>query len=289
MSFDLFFASALFPSVYPFLMLLAIGTGAVLLRRHQRELELPTEARIAIGIAAFCGAMIGAKLPFLFVDWDRFLAGTAWFSSGKTIMCGMVGAYLAVELTKWILEIRTKTGDSFAVPVAVTVGIGRLGCLSAGCCFGVTTDAPWAMRCALNDDLLRHPTQIYESLFHFCMAGLCFAIERKFPKTIESTASHANCVTLSHAGSSTIWTKFVQGQLVKLYILAYLIYRLATEFIRPELRYAAGLTLYQWFAITCIPIFVGLWWYDIKDRFAERAYSSDSRSPTSSSSEDSSC
>ena len=216
-------------------MLLALASGAWLLRKSQRDLSLPSGHRIAIGISAFCGAMLGAKLPFVLSDWPGLLSGAAWFSSGKTILCGMVAAYFSVELAKWALEIKTKTGDSFAVPVAVSVAIGRLGCLTAGCCYGIPTNLPWGMRCAIVDDLVRHPTQLYEFVFHASMAVLMTMLIRR-----------------------NIW----KGQIVKLYILSYLVYRIATETIRPEARYSFGLTAYQWFALAMIPVFVYLWYRD---------------------------
>lgn len=223
---------------YPIVMLIALVCGGWLLRRSQESLQLPSHQRLAIGLGAFCGAMLGAKLPFALSDWNALLDGTAWFSSGKTIMCGFVGAYFGVELVKWTLEIRTRTGDSFVVPAAVTVAIGRLGCLAAGCCYGTPTDLPWGMRCALVDDLRRHPTQIYESLFHFSLAILMAALQRR-----------------------GIW----RGQLAKFYILSYFAYRFVSEFIRPEARYSLGLTAYQWFAVACAPVFVFLWLRDASE------------------------
>jgi len=54
----------------------------------------------------------------------------------------------------------------------------------------------------------------------------------------------------------------LRGQLVKLYILAYLAYRFASEFLRPEPSWMAGLTVYQWTALALAPIFIWLWWRD---------------------------
>ncbi len=221
--------------LYPLIMLAALASGGWLLRRSQEHLGLPQTHRIAIGLAAFCGAMIGAKAPFLFGDWDGLRNGAIWYPNGKTIMCGMVGAYFAVEVAKWACGVKTKTGDSFAVPCAVAIGIGRLGCLVAGCCYGIPTSLPWGLQCAITDNLVRHPTQLYESMFHFSMASVMY--------------------NMKHRG---IW----RGQLAKFYILSYLLYRFATEFIRPEVRIASGLTGYQWFAIALAPVFAALWWWD---------------------------
>ena len=56
----------------------------------------------------------------------------------------------------------------------------------------------------------------------------------------------------------------LRGQLIKLYILAYLGYRFLTELIRPELRLLLGLTGYQWAALALAPLFLWLWWKDAR-------------------------
>jgi phosphatidylglycerol:prolipoprotein diacylglycerol transferase len=224
-------------STYPLIMLAALATGWWLLKHQQSDLPLPAWQKMAIGMAAFCGAMLGAKLPFALSDWEGLLSGSAWFANGKTIMCGMVGAYLAVELVKWIYGIKVKTGDTFAVPIAVTVGIGRLGCFVAGCCYGTPTSLPWAVTFPSVDQIPRHPTQIYETLFHLLMAGILMQLQKR----------------------SLPW---LRGQLVKLYIMSYLTYRFFTELIRPEPEMLVGLTAYQWFALAMLPCFALLWWHD---------------------------
>jgi len=223
---------------YALTMGAALLVCSVLLRRTQKALPLSGREKLGIGIGAFCGAMIGAKLPFLLSDWEGLLSGTAWLSHGKTIMCGIVGGYFGVEVAKWALDIRVKTGDTFAAPVAVAVAIGRLACFQAGCCYGTPTTLPWgvAFPTAVEaPSLPRHPTQLYESLFHGAAAVVLVVLARR---------------------------GLFRGQLIKLYLLSYLVYRFATEFIRPEARLLLGLTGYQWAALTLVPLFIWLWMHD---------------------------
>src|SRR5690348_2772570 len=110
--------------IYALIMATAIVAGIVASRFTQVALPITSRQKFWIGLGAFCGAMIGSKLPFVLSDWDGMLSGAAWFSNGKTILCGLVGGYFGVELAKWLVGVRTKTGDSFAVPVALAVGIG---------------------------------------------------------------------------------------------------------------------------------------------------------------------
>jgi phosphatidylglycerol:prolipoprotein diacylglycerol transferase len=148
-----------------------------------------------------------------------------------------------VELAKASLLIRVKTGDSFAVPVAASVAIGRLGCFSAGCCYGTETSLPWGVN--FGDGLRRHPTQLYESAFHLTAAFVLAWLQRK---------------------------GLLKGQLIKLYIIAYLLYRFATEFIRPEPALWLGLSGYQWACLALLPVFSLLWLQDERQlRAAARA------------------
>jgi prolipoprotein diacylglyceryltransferase len=179
--------------------------------------------------------MIGAKIPFLFGDLEAFVSGVVWVQNGKTILFGLVGGYLGVELAKWSLEITTKTGDSFAIPVAVSIAIGRWGCFHAGCCYGVPTALPWGVVFPDVDSLPRHPTQIYESMFHLSAA-----------------------VTLGWL----IRTGWMRGQLIKLYLISYAVYRFVSETVRPEPRVLWDLTAYQWFSLAIILGFAMLWYRD---------------------------
>jgi phosphatidylglycerol---prolipoprotein diacylglyceryl transferase len=229
---------------YTLTMIVAVAAGAWLSRRTQVALPLTAEQRIGVGLGAFCGAMIGAKLPFVLSDWQGFLSGAAWFADGKTILCGLVGGYAGVEIAKWALDIRVKTGDSFAVPVAAAVGIGRIACFFGGCCYGTPTSLPWGVTFPSVDSAPRHPTQLYEAAFHLTAAALLWQLQQR--------------------GA-------FRGQLIKLYILAYLVYRFATEFIRPEARLWGELTGYQWACLMLAPVFIALWFRDARSAGAPHA------------------
>ena len=217
--------------IYTLIMLLAVVACGLMLRHSQRDLTINRGDRLLVRIAAFCGAMIGAKLPFVLLGEAVGYGG--WLANGKTILTGMAGGYLAVEVVKWLLQIETKTGDTFAAPVAVAVAIGRLGCFRAGCCYGEPTDLPWGVVFPTIDSLPRHPTQIYESLFHVGAAALLLGCAQQ---------------------------GWFRHNLLKLYLMTYAAYRFATEWLRPEPPFALGLTAYQ-FASAAIVIVMAMLWH----------------------------
>ena len=97
---------------------------------------------------------------------------------------------------------------------------------------------------AIDPELPRHPTQIYEAAFHLFMAAVLLVLMRG---------------------------ERFRGQLVKLYMLCYVVYRFVTEFIRPESKLLFHLTGYQWAAFALIPLFIWLWIRDHRQFALEAA------------------
>jgi phosphatidylglycerol:prolipoprotein diacylglycerol transferase len=116
--------------LYSVFQVLALATALAL----RRPLPLPRAQRWAILVAALLGAGLGAKLPFVWHSGEPFWSTSAWFSDGKTLLSGLAGGYLCVEIAKRLAGIRQKTGDDFAVPLAAAVAVGRWGCFFNGCC-----------------------------------------------------------------------------------------------------------------------------------------------------------
>lgn len=227
---------------YLIFMVLAFVAAGISSRLLPSPFPLPKRERLFVGLVGFSGAAIAAKLPFLILDEDLLhSAGTLLFS-GKTILMGLVGGYAGVELAKWRLGITTKTGDHFVVPVAVGIGVGRLGCFFGGCCYGTATDVPWGVVFPSVDAMARHPTQIYECVFHVVMAFISYGMLRD---------------------------GILRGQLFKIYLLSYFAYRFLTEFIRPEIQWSFGLTAYQWAIMLLSPVFV---WLLLRDRFGRSSF-----------------
>jgi phosphatidylglycerol:prolipoprotein diacylglycerol transferase len=230
---------------YSLFMLLALGTFLLtrqLVPKPAALATLPRRQRWLLVAAAFVGGALCAKVPFVLGAGGGVFSELAWFRDGKTITTGLVGAYLAVELAKLLLGLDVKTGDTFALPLALALAVGRWGCFFNGCCYGVETSLPWGID--FGDGVRRHPTQIYESLYHLGMAGVLIVLLRQG------------------------WLRY---QHLKFYLIAYGAYRFATEFIRPEPAEWLRLTFYQWVSVALIFGLSVQWAFDRQRQLREAA------------------
>ena len=95
---------------------------------------------------------------------------------GRSILGGLFGAIVMVEIYKLGAGIRGSTGAVLAVPFALAVAIGRIGCYQAGLedfTYGVATDLAWGVD--YGDGIARHPVQLYEALTMAVLAAAVLA------------------------------------------------------------------------------------------------------------------
>lgn len=205
---------------YSFFMVLATLVAGFLYRRQKRTIAMTKTQRWGIGIGGLVGATFAAKIPFILEAGGSASVFDAWLSDGKTVLWGLAGGYVGVEVAKWSLYVRGKTGDSFVIPVAVAIAIGRMGCLVQGCCYGIPTNQSWGLRSIPADSgaLLRHPAAFYEIVFHLSFAGLAYY------------------------GGHKGWLK---NQWMLLYLISYAAFRFVSETWREEPKWFSGLTFYQ--------------------------------------------
>jgi phosphatidylglycerol---prolipoprotein diacylglyceryl transferase len=203
----------------------ALGyVAGYLLYRRARATQgdfLPDESRWLIIAAAAVGALLGSRVlglaeqaPATAIHWRDLLV-----PGGKTIVGGLLGGWLAVEITKAIAGIKSQTGDLFAIPLCIGIAIGRIGCFLAGLpddTYGTPTSLPWGVD--FGDGIRRHPTQLYEILFLLALAWLLWKwSQRPHPS----------------------------GILFRAFLAAYLAWRLCIDFLKPQ-PHIAGMNVIQW-------------------------------------------
>jgi phosphatidylglycerol:prolipoprotein diacylglycerol transferase len=194
--------------------------------------------RAWLTLAAVAGAVAGAYLGELPAELAGWSAGPVGADAGlplggRTVLGGLLGGWLAVELAKWRLGLRLATGDGFALPLALALACGRLGCWSAGCCAGRGCDpAAWYAAVGV-DGQTRIPVQLIEAVFHGTAALLLACAHRR---------------------------DWWPGRRLAAYLAAYAVLRLGLEGWRGAPPVLLGATWYQFLALTLLVLAGCTWW-----------------------------
>ncbi len=196
-------------------------------RRYPATAVLSLSLRLALITGAILGAAIGSRLSWWLED-----PGTAFahfpdaiaMMQGKSILGGLLGGVVGVEIAKWRTQVRESTGDAFVWPIIVALIIGRIGCHLTGLSdhtAGLATSLPWAQN--FGNGIARHPTALYEIVFLVVWAGVI----------------------------ALIATRLVErGDRFRLLLLGYLGFRFLMEYLKPiPYVYALGLSGLQWLCV----------------------------------------
>jgi len=197
-------------------------------RRHLGD-TIDTRARWTVVAAAVFGAAIGSKVLFWLENPAETLANwqnPLFLFGGKTVVGGLIGGLIGVELEKRWAGLTRRTGDLFAMPLAAGIAIGRIGCFLAGLpdrTYGTPSSLPWAVD--FGDGIPRHPTQLYETAV---MAIAAVILGR------------------------LTWRPHREGDVFKLFMVTYFGLRLAVDAIKPEVRILFGLSSLQWASVAVL-------------------------------------
>jgi prolipoprotein diacylglyceryltransferase len=185
----------------------------LMLRRHEVKSENDAISQIWIVAGAIVGAVVGSKLLAIVESFPEYWTARenpfVWLE-GKTIVGGLLGGWIGVEIVKWIRGVHGSTGDAYVLPLILGICIGRVGCFLTGLSdhtHGTATALPWGVD--FGDGIRRHPTQIYE-IFALLGIGAVIVIRSKKP--------------------------YARGELFRLFVLLYLLFRFCVEFIKPTYK-----------------------------------------------------
>ena len=132
---------------YGLMYALSLICGLIWARRRAPRYGLDKEDTFDLGFFTIIVGVLGAKLLYLVTVADR-LAEDIWgtlknsLSSGFVVYGGIIAGVLFALLYCRIKKLSfLRYLDMAVAPIALGQAIGRIGCLLAGCCYGLPTDA----------------------------------------------------------------------------------------------------------------------------------------------------
>jgi len=239
-------------ATYGLLLAIAFILALWLTARLAARDGLPKARIYDLGLYVLAASLIGSKLLMIITEWNDYggdwhrILSVDFLRSGGVFYGGLIAAVLAsvVLMRRWKLPW-PKTADAFAPGIALGHAIGRLGCFSAGCCWGKPTSSWIGVRftetaselTGVPIDTLLVPTQLIEAVANLLIfAFLLWLTKRR---------------------------KF-EGQIIYTYLMVYAVASFTIEFWRDDPRgsllgistsqfiallmfvFGLGMTIYQW-------------------------------------------
>ena len=208
-------------------LLLALAIGVVVAAQETRRAGDSPLQLLRAGMLGIVAGVAGGRLGHLFTsNRDSYLEdplALLRFWEGGMVLYG--GLILGVGVG--VLHLRRhdipllRSADAAAPALMLGIAVGRIGCLSAGCCYGRPIDWgtgiewPWGIVFlqGVPPDVLRgiplHPTQVYSSL-----AGLFLFVGLRWLRGRQS----------------------FDGQVFGVFLVSYAVMRSLVEFVRLDLE-----------------------------------------------------
>ncbi|MDI6731414.1 MAG: prolipoprotein diacylglyceryl transferase, partial [Candidatus Margulisbacteria bacterium] len=181
--------------------------------------------------------IIGARIFYVVGQWSEY-QNNLWdiFAVQKGGLVFLGGFLFDLAVVIWFAKRKNipllRLLDILAPGSALGYAIGRVGCFLNGCCFGLPTSIPWAIKFPAGSlahsyypNQFLHPTQLYAILIMFlAFIALVYIYRRKKR----------------------------DGQVFYYFFIFYGSYRLIVEFFRFSPIHWLGLTPSQWLALIFI-------------------------------------
>lgn len=175
---------------YGLMLALSFLLGMLLSIRRGKRYGLPSETVMDLVFGVLVSSIIGVRLFYVLTHLYKFpkiyKAFFIW-DGGLTLYGGIIAA----TATVWWMTRRRGIpflvfADIFSPGVMLGIGLTRLGCFMAGCCFGKPTDCSCAVTFpggspawkAFGGLVPVHPSQIYASAGGFLIFALLLVSER---------------------------------------------------------------------------------------------------------------
>jgi len=200
----------------------------IFLRKKSSD-TISSNNRLSIIVGAIFGALLFSRLIAFFenpiVHYEQ-----GWISiiNNKTIMGGLFGGLLGVELAKKIIGEKQSSGDLFTLPIICGIIIGRIGCFLAGIkefTYGIKTSSFLGIN--LGDGFQRHPIALYEIAFLLLIFVFINRLQKK--SNVLENGTH-----------------------FKIFMISYFTFRFCIEFIKPNTFFILGLSSIQYLCLICI-------------------------------------
>lgn len=206
---------------YGLMMAIAILTAYYMVEYRAKRKGMDYEKVFPLAVWAVAGGLLGAKLLYLFTRLPDMMADPSLIlhslKDGFVVYGSIIGGIIAA----WIYCRRSKLNflqmfDLIVPSVALAQGIGRIGCLLAGCCYGMPVSVKNPIGIVFHtsayapNDIPLLPTQIISSLLNFIHFGILMLLSKR----LRTNGQLAGCYLALYSMGRFV-LEFFRGDLIR--------------------------------------------------------------------------
>ncbi len=206
---------------YGFMMAMGVALALWFLYCQAKKAGLDAPRLMDAAFYTIIISLIGAKLILFITNFSYYMSyPKELFSLARSGGVFQGGLTFGVIFALWYFRKKKiptwQTADLIAPALAMGHGFGRIGCFSAGCCYGSECSLPWGVQfhseyahnlTGIPLGTTLHPVQLYEAALNFLNFLVLFLILKR---------------------------KTFHGQVFSFYIINYSIIRFFTEYFRDD-------------------------------------------------------
>ncbi|MBR4079387.1 MAG: prolipoprotein diacylglyceryl transferase [Christensenellaceae bacterium] len=203
-------------SAYAALALIGLIAGLCIGEYTRRHIGLSRGGLLSFTLFCMIGAVVGAKLLFMIVEWERTVSDLkgVLFGGGFVFYGGLLMSFF----TAWLWCRKTHTPmlpmlDIFFPGVTLFHAFGRVGCFLAGCCYGCETTSALGVCFPEGGyapaEIPLMPVQLFEAAFLLILTVVLVIILKR---------------------------SRISGTTFSIYLIAYAFWRFVIEFFRSDPR-----------------------------------------------------
>jgi phosphatidylglycerol:prolipoprotein diacylglycerol transferase len=188
---------------YGFMLVVSFIAAIIFVRRVAKKNNISPSIIENLAFYIMLGVVVGGRILYVIFHWPQYqhdiLGIVRIWEGGMMFFGGFIGGLIAgIMYLKHEKIAILRVGDLIAPAIGLGEFFTRIGCFLNGCCFGIPSDLPWAIRfpdeCVAGNSPVAaftlHPTQLYSSLFGLALFLFLWRRLNKIHKTGEIFAQY---------------------------------------------------------------------------------------------------
>ncbi len=256
-------------AISPYGILTALGLllGVALAIWRARQVRMSEDVVMDVAFFGTLAGFLGGRITFILTHLEEFFEDWQAMAFSRAGFSFMGGLSLALVVSLYVIRRRRerffRVGDVVAPSLVLGHALGRLGCLTAGCCYGGVCPESWrgwgvTFGLFMDGDEAMTPPALYDHIEHGLLPSDAVESLAVWPTQIYE--SLANLVIFGFLW--WLWRRRrFDGQIFLAYLIAYGVMRFNVEFLRGDADRGIylGLATSQWLSILSIALGVVGW------------------------------